>query len=189
MRPTALPATPCSFRSSAHGRPADERPGPRSPGRRRVLSARPRERQAPMSTHGNEDNLPPIIWPPGFGQDPNDPADIPSWQPVDLTSYLDGTHTPVVPTLLERTDGICLFYPGLVHSLHGESESGKSLVAQYLAAQQIKAGNDVLFIDFESDAATVTDRLLMLGATPEAIREHFHYIHPEADPRVVGAEK
>jgi hypothetical protein len=45
------------------------------------------------------------------------------------------------------------------------------------------AGNDVLFIDFESDAATVTERLLMFGATPEAIREHFTYIRPEVDPR------
>ena len=88
-----------------------------------------------------------------------------------------------MPTLLARTDGVCLLYPGLIHSLHGESESGKSLVAQYLEAQQIMAGNDVLFIDFECDAATVVERLLMFGATPEAIREHFHYIRPEVDPR------
>ena len=113
------------------------------------------------------------------------PADLASWLPVDLSTYLDGTHKPAVPTLLVRTDGVCLLYQGLVHSLHGESESGKSLVAQYLAAQQIMAGNDVLFIDFESDAATVTERLLMFGATPQAIREHFHYIRPEVDPRAV----
>jgi hypothetical protein len=111
------------------------------------------------------------------------PADVPTWLPVDLSTYLDGTHKPTVPTLLARTDGVCLLYPGLIHSLHGESESGKSLVAQYLAAQQIMAGNDVLFIDFESDAGTVTERLLMLGATPQAIRDHFHYIRPEVDPR------
>jgi len=116
------------------------------------------------------------------------PADVPTWLPVDLSTYLDGTHKPTVPTLLTRTDGVCLLYPGLIHSLHGESESGKSLVAQYLAAQQIMAGHNVLFIDFESDAATVTERLLMLGATPQAIKEHFHYIRPEVDPRSAGAE-
>lgn len=114
---------------------------------------------------------------------PDYPEDVPSWHPVDLSTYLDGTHKPAVPTLLARTDGVCLLYPGLIHSLHGESESGKSLVAQYLAAQQIMAGNDVLFIDFESDAATVTERLLMLGATSQAIKDHFHYIRPEVDPR------
>jgi AAA domain len=111
------------------------------------------------------------------------PAAVATWLPVDLSSYLDGTHKPSVPTLLARTDGICLLYPGLIHSLHGESESGKSLVAQHLAAQQVMAGNPVLFIDFESDAATVTERLLMLSATPKAITEHFHYIRPEVDPR------
>ena len=113
------------------------------------------------------------------------PAAVATWLPVDLSSYLDGTHKPAVPTLLARTDGVCLLYPGLIHSLHGESESGKSLVAQHLAAQQVMAGNSVLFIDFESDAATVTERLLMLSATPEAIIEHFHYIRPEAAPRAL----
>jgi AAA domain len=117
---------------------------------------------------------------------PDYPEDVPSWLPVDLSTYLDGSHKPVVPTLLARTDGVCLLYPGLIHSLHGESESGKSLVAQYLAAQQIMAGNDVLFIDFESDAGTVTERLLMLGATPQAIRDHFTYIRPEVDPRALA---
>src|SRR5665811_288715 len=63
---------------------------------------------------------------------PDYPEDVPSWLPVDLSTYLDGSHKPVVPTLLARTDGVCLLYPGLIHSLHGESESGKSLVAQYL---------------------------------------------------------
>lgn len=114
---------------------------------------------------------------------PDYPEDVPSWLPVDLSTHLDGSHKPVVPTLLARTDGVCLLYPGLIHSLHGESESGKSLAAQHLAAQQIMAGNDVLFIDFESDAATVIERLLMLGATPQAIRDHFTYIRPEVDPR------
>lgn len=112
----------------------------------------------------------------------------PSWAAVDLSTYLDGTHTPAVPTLLARTDGVCLLYPGLVHSLHGESESGKSLVAQYLAAQQIKAGHAVLFIDFESDAGSVTERLLMFGATPAQILALFTYIRPEMDPRSAGAE-
>ena len=36
--------------------------------------------------------------------------------------------------LLERTDGQCLLYPGLIHSFHGEPESGKSLIMQAEAA-------------------------------------------------------
>jgi hypothetical protein len=40
------------------------------------------------------------------GEEPS--AEAPSWSPVDLSSYLDGSHKPVVPTLLARTDGVCL---------------------------------------------------------------------------------
>ena len=47
----------------------------------------------------------------------------------------NGTYTPERPGLMPRTDGPCLLYPGRVHSLHGESESGKSLVAQAEAAR------------------------------------------------------
>ena len=30
--------------------------------------------------------------------------------------------------LLRRTDGVALLYPGMTHSIHGESESGKSMI-------------------------------------------------------------
>jgi hypothetical protein len=71
----------------------------------------------------------------------------------------------------------------LVHSFHGESESGKSLVLQIHAAEQVMAGKKVLFIDFESDPGTVTGRLRTFGATSEAISKRFTYISPEVDPR------
>ena len=119
--------------------------------------------------------------PTGATQEPPE-APAPTWARKDLSAYLDGTHTPLIPSLLERTDGVCLLYPGLVHSLHGESESGKSMVAQYLAAQQIMTGNKVLFIDFESDQAAITERLLMFGATPDAIMSLFWYLQPEINP-------
>lgn len=48
----------------------------------------------------------------------------PSWAPVDLAAYLDGTYTPETPTMMPRSDGVCLLYPGRTHSFHGESESG-----------------------------------------------------------------
>ncbi len=109
-----------------------------------------------------------------------------SWDPVDLDTILDGTYEPPVATIMPRTDGLCLIYPGLVHSFHGESESGKSLVMQYAAAQLLKSGGDVLYVDYESDAASVVGRLRELGAGTEEIRAHFTYIRPETKP---GAEK
>ena len=112
-------------------------------------------------------------------QDDDTPA---SWAPVDLGPILDGTHRTVEPTLLPRTDGICLVYPGLTHSFHGESESGKSLVCQIESVRLLNAGHRVLFVDFESDAASVAGRLLEFGASRESVRDRFVYLRPEVRP-------
>ena len=109
-------------------------------------------------------------------------ADPSTWQPVDLAPFLDGQRQPVEPDLMPRTDGVCLLYPGAVHSFHGESESGKSLLLQLLAAQLVNDGEPVLFVDFESDPAAIVDRMLTLGATRDAIRARFHYVQPEVRP-------
>jgi hypothetical protein len=105
-----------------------------------------------------------------------------SWLPVDLTAYLNGSYVPVEPTLLRRSDGVALLYPGLVHSFHGESESGKSLLLQIEAARLVTEGEDVLFIDFESDAASVGHRLVTFGAPVDAVLKHFHYVRPQSNP-------
>lgn len=105
-----------------------------------------------------------------------------SWLPVDLTAYLDGSYVAVEPTLLRRADGVALLYPGLVHSFHGESESGKSLLLQIEAARLVAEGEDVLFIDFESDAASVGHRLVTFGAPADAVLKHFHYVRPQSSP-------
>ena len=49
---------------------------------------------------------------------------------MKLADLIQGNRELLVPMLFERTDGVCLLYPGLVHNIHGESESGKSLTVQ-----------------------------------------------------------
>lgn len=123
--------------------------------------------------------------------DPGQPGEAlePTWAPQQLDDVLSGTYEPELPSLMPRTDGKCLLYPGRIHSMHGESESGKSLVAQAEAARLLEAGQPVLFIDFESDRAAVAGRMLELGATPVNIREHFTYVHPEVNPWRFAHEK
>ncbi|HRO31291.1 AAA family ATPase [Citricoccus sp.] len=106
----------------------------------------------------------------------------PSWEPLDLTDYVNGTVTPIVPTVMARTDGVCLGYPGHVHSLAGESESGKSMLALTVVADELKAGHPVLFIDYESDPGTIVDRLRKMGTTAEQIRHGLDYLNPDTDP-------
>ena len=106
----------------------------------------------------------------------------PTWGRVNLSDILSGDFEPLEPTLLERTDGVCLWYPGLTHSLSGEPESGKSLIMQAECARLVNEGVGVLYLDFEADEKSVVERLLMLGAKPEAVKEHFDYRHPEVRP-------
>lgn len=105
-----------------------------------------------------------------------------SWQRQAVDAILDGTHVPEAAALLPRDDGVGLFYAGRTHSIHAESESGKSLLVQHEAARLLNAGQSVAYLDFESDAASVVRRLLDLGADPEAIRQRFDYRRPEVAP-------
>ncbi|OBI29826.1 hypothetical protein A5710_20750 [Mycolicibacter sinensis] len=116
------------------------------------------------------------------------PRDAPSWSPRDLTSALSGERYCLMPTLFSREDGQCLLYPGMTHSFHGESESGKSLIIQAECVRQITQGFDVLYIDFESDEVSVTERLIQLGAESRAVVDHFHYLRPEAKPNASPLE-
>lgn len=81
---------------------------------------------------------------------------------------------------------MCLLYPGRQHSFHGESESCKSLVIQGESSRSLTAGGRVLYVDFESDQASVVGRLRSLGATPAAILERFRYLRPETPLRSVA---
>lgn len=110
-----------------------------------------------------------------------DVAPTPStWLPVDLGSILDGTYVPELPTIARRSDGLGLFYPGRTHSIYGPSESGKSLVAQAVAVEVLQDGGTVLYLDFESDGASIVQRLRSLGATDSAIRERLAYVRPDS---------
>lgn len=105
-----------------------------------------------------------------------------SWRRIDLTGIVNGNEPPTMPTTWRRVDGLFLLYPGLTHTVHGESESGKSLVMQALSSEILNAGGRVLFLDYESDPHSVVSRLRDLGTNAPAIRERFDYRRPETRP-------
>ena len=105
----------------------------------------------------------------------NEPS---TWLPVDLTDALNGVDVPP-PTIMARTDKINLLYAGRTHGFAGESESLKSWAAQVAVVQQINAGANVLWIDFEDDAKGVVARLLSMMCSHDTIRERFTYVRPE----------
>lgn len=101
-----------------------------------------------------------------------------SWGAVDLTSVLDGTYSPPQPTVGLRADGVGLFYPGRVHSVSAESESGKSWLALLACRTELDRGHAVIYLDFEDDEGGVVGRLLDLGTDRESVRERFAYVRP-----------
>lgn len=105
-----------------------------------------------------------------------------SWRFEDLTQLASGVELPPTPTVFQREDGQGLFYRGAVNDLHGEPGCGKSMIAQIAAAQELRQGHDVIYIDYEDSARNVVKRLLLLGVTGEAIVAHFHYVRPSAKP-------
>lgn len=102
------------------------------------------------------------------------------WDPIDLSDFYNGDHEPPTATLLLREDGVGLLYPGMTHSLHGESESGKSMVAQAEAVFQAEAGNRVLYLDYEADPGSVVERLRLMGLTRDGLG-CIDYLRPEVD--------
>jgi hypothetical protein len=113
-----------------------------------------------------------------------------SWAPLELGPIVAGIQAGEivgpVPHLMARSDGVCLLYPGEVHSLAGEPESGKGWITLATAVAVIATAAGVLYLDFEDAPASIVTRLLALGATPDAILAHFTYVRP-ADPFTADA--
>jgi hypothetical protein len=107
-----------------------------------------------------------------------------SWKPVELKDYYDGLFQAPVATILSRSDGAGLIYQGRVHSFYGESESGKSWIAQIATAELLKTDRKVTYIDFESDALDIVNRLKALGVSRANLLQYFTYIRPDG-PRDV----
>jgi hypothetical protein len=104
--------------------------------------------------------------------------DTTTWQEVSLVGTVDGDTPEDQPTMLVRDDGACLLYPGRVHCLAGEPESGKSWLALHVCAEQMDTGRHVVYIDFEDTAPGVVGRLRDLQVEPAVILARFHYVRP-----------
>lgn len=108
----------------------------------------------------------------------DDGTDLHGWEPTDLAAILAGDYEAPVPTIGRRTDGRCLFYPGRVNAIQGESGSGKSWVCIWAAAGELAQGNHVLYIDLEDHAGSMISRLRAVGVADGLISEAFHYVNP-----------
>jgi len=110
-----------------------------------------------------------------------EPVERSTWWPVDIEGVITGERPQVTTSHLLREDGAPAFYPARVNGIIGPSESGKSWVALVAVVQAIEDGQNATILDFEDDEVGVVNRLLALGASPAALREHLAYVSP-AEP-------
>lgn len=76
---------------------------------------------------------------------------------IDVQAYLDGTlEAPQTSAGGCRSDGVRLLYSGAVNVLLGDPESGKTLCAAAMAADEMFAGGRVLWVDLDHNGAAAT---------------------------------
>src|SRR5271155_1911018 len=78
-----------------------------------------------------------------------------SWDSVDTKQALSGQLEDEPPRFVARTDGALLLYNGKFSDIHGEPEACKGWFACYAAADVMRRGYDVVYVDFEDSAKAV----------------------------------
>lgn len=116
--------------------------------------------------------------PPEQEEPPQAAEYVSSWRPEPLWPYLEEGYRPPEPAILRRADGQPLFYPGKVHALNGEAESGKTWIALEAIRQEVEEGRKAVYIDYEDSAATLVLRLRALGLEPTQIGFGITYLSP-----------
>lgn len=93
------------------------------------------------------------------------------WEPIDLDVLWDSAVHVRAPEVAG------LFYSGLVNSVHGPSESGKTWLALIAIARVLAEGGSAVLLDFEDSAPGIVRRLRALGVPREVLRR-FTYVNP-----------
>lgn len=111
---------------------------------------------------------------------------VSSWAPIDLGPVLSGDRVAEPPSILLRSDGHGLLYPGKEHLISGEPESGKGWLLMRAAAEVLAAGKRVLYFDFEDSEETAVERLRALGVSDDVIASRYLYVRP-AEPATLAS--
>jgi hypothetical protein len=102
---------------------------------------------------------------------------------VNVADILEkGDVKPPAPTVGRRSDGIGLFYRDQVNLVFGDPESGKTLLAQCAAADELLQDRGVLIIDLDHNGAAATiARFISMGVDEMILRnpQAFRYCQPE----------
>lgn len=102
-----------------------------------------------------------------------------SWKPVDLSVVLAADYVkprPVVGSV--AGSDIAMFYPGRINTIFGDSGGGKTWYALYVMSEEMRAGHDVVLVDYEDSPDSAIARLEQVGISQREILRHLIYIQP-----------
>lgn len=137
----------------------------------------------PALKNGNKANLGPVIDPDlGLEEEEDDEPDRDPADPFDVGALMSGGELErELPTMLQRSDGKCLIYPGRLHSIYGEPGHGKTWVSLFLVRERIEAGETVAYLDYDEDdgGKSMAMRLLSLKVNPDLVSKHLRYLNPQ----------
>jgi hypothetical protein len=99
---------------------------------------------------------------------------------AEIIAY--GPIKPPAPTIALRSDGVGLFYEAQVNMIFGDPESGKTLLAQCAAADELFRNRKVLIVDLDHNGAHATvSRFQSMGVKADTLADPrlFRYAEPE----------
>lgn len=103
----------------------------------------------------------------------------PDYSSMDVIFGGDAPPIPE-PTVLRRTDGRALLYPGKVNVLYGDSESGKTWIALAGLAEVLCSGGRGAFVDLDHNGPReIGLRLLLLGVPEVVLKDQDRFRHCE----------
>lgn len=97
---------------------------------------------------------------------------------ADVAALLAGDLIPEQPSMLRRSDGGALIYPGKIHGFQAEPSSGKSWLACHLAGEVLDLGGSVGILDYEDVPTSFLSRLRTLRVNEQAMADRLYYARP-----------
>lgn len=106
----------------------------------------------------------------------------------ELSEAFNLTFSPPTPSMLLRTDGVGLIYPGKIHVVVGPPETGKSWISLYAGMDGIiERDEKFLYMDFEGDIGDFVWRAKLLGLTEQNGRSSFYTSPAKINDAVIGS--
>ena len=144
-------------------------------------SSKPTDSISPAFSGAQKSSQEPIIN-PVFDEDEDEEEERDPSDPLDVAALMSGGEIErEFPTMLQRSDGKHLIYPGRLHSIYGEPGHGKTWVSLALVRERLEKGETVVYLDYDEDdgGKSMALRLLSLGVNPAVVGTHLRYLNPQ----------